>query len=209
MQHNPEIEHLIEQAIVLARGMKHKFVLTEHLLLAMIQHHAFRKCLDRFGVEVDQMEQEVIAYLHNLQSITSEEDDVQPRKTQSIERMFNRANVQVMFTGRRSMTTLDLYLSMMTETNSHAHYFLLKYGVKKQEFAEHWNQTYRQTDVNMSDKQAAEILDEYCINLTQRAREDQLEPLIGRARELEEMIAVLARRFKANVLMVEIGRAHV
>ena len=54
----------------------------------------------------------------------------------------------------------------------------------------------------MTDKQATEILSEYCTNLTDSARNNQLEPLIGRREELAEMIAVLARRFKSNVLMV-------
>jgi len=202
MQQNPEIEHIIEQAVTIARVEKHEFVITEHLLLALVRYDPFRKCLDRFGVEVPQMEQEIVNYLSSLRSITKADDDYQPKKTQTIERIFNRANVQVMFTGRRAMTTIDLYLSIMAETNSHAHYFLLKYGVKKTEFVKHWEGSYNRQDAKMTDKQATEILTEYCTNLTDNARNNQLEPLIGRREELAEMIAVLARRFKSNVLMV-------
>jgi len=202
MQQNPEIEHIIEQAVTIARVEKHEFVITEHLLLALVRYDPFRKCLDRFGVEVPQMEQEIVNYLSSLRSITKADDDYQPKKTQTIERIFNRANVQVMFTGRRAMTTIDLYLSIMAETNSHAHYFFLKYGVKKTEFVKHWESSYNLQDAKMTDKQATEILTEYCTNLTDNARNNQLEPLIGRRDELAEMIAVLARRFKSNVLMV-------
>jgi ATP-dependent Clp protease ATP-binding subunit ClpA len=91
---------------------------------------------------------------------------------------------------------------MMAENNSHAHYFLLKYGVKKAEFAEYWQSNYKQSDVVFTDQQATEILEEHCVNLTQLAQDDQLEPMIGRSEELSEMITVLARKFKANVLMV-------
>jgi ATP-dependent Clp protease ATP-binding subunit ClpA len=90
----------------------------------------------------------------------------------------------------------------MAETNSHAHYYLLKYGVKKTDFAEFCQKNYSQNDVRMNDVQATEILNEYCTNLTEMAKNDQLEPLIGRQTELHEMITVMARRFKANVLMV-------
>jgi len=110
--------------------------------------------------------------------------------------------VQAMFTGRRYMTTIDLYLSLMAETNSHTHYFLLKYGVKKQEFTEHWQKTYNHQDAKLSESQANEILDEYCMNLSALAANNKLEPLIGRSTELAEMVTVLARRFKSNVLMV-------
>ena len=91
---------------------------------------------------------------------------------------------------------------MMSETNSHAHYFLLKYGVQKKEFAEFYQANYKQSDVKLTNQQATEILAEHCVNLTELAQQDRLEPMIGRSAELDEMITVLARKFKANVLMV-------
>jgi ATP-dependent Clp protease ATP-binding subunit ClpA len=203
MQNNPEIEHIVEQAVKIAREKSHEYVITEHLLLGLIRHVSFRKILDRFGVEVPQMEQEVDTYLDSLNHLVKHDADLQPRKTQTLERLFNRANVQVMFTGRRTLTTLDLYLSIMAETNSHAHYFLLKYGVKKTEFSEFFAKNYTAGEASrMNMNQANDILNEYCTNLTEQAKNDQLEPLIGRQTELHEMITVMARRFKANVLMV-------
>ena len=202
MQNNPEIEHIVDQAVKIARDKHHEYVITEHLLLSLIRHTPFRKTLDNFGVEVDQMDQEVDVYLDSLKNLVKPGEEVQPRKTQTLERLFNRANVQVMFTGRRTLTTLDLYLSIMAETNSHAHYFLLKYGVKKTEFSEFYGKNYHAGETKMNPVQANEILTEYCTNLTALAQADKLEPLIGRQTELHEMITVMARRFKANVLMV-------
>jgi len=203
MQNNPEIENIVEQAVKIARDKHHEYVITEHLLLGLIRHAPFRKTLDRFGVEVAQMEQEVDTYLNGLKHLVNADVDLQPRKTQTLERLFNRANVQVMFTGRRTLTTLDLYLSIMAETNGHAHYFLLKYGVKKTEFSEFYSKNYTAGEASkMNMNQANDILNEYCTNLTEMAKNDQLEPLIGRQTELHEMITVMARRFKANVLMV-------
>jgi ATP-dependent Clp protease ATP-binding subunit ClpA len=202
---NPEINTIVEQAVKIAANLNHEYVVTEHLLLAMLKHPPFRKTLDGFGVEVDKMEQEVEHYLLSLVGLVSKTPDVPPRKTTALERLFNRANVQVMFTGRRAMSTVDIYLSIMSEGNSHAHYFLLKYGVKKQEFIDYWQKNYKAAAVSesgMSMDQANEILTEYCTNLSKMARDNRLEPLIGRTEELHEMITVLARRFKANVLMV-------
>jgi ATP-dependent Clp protease ATP-binding subunit ClpA len=202
---NPEINTIVEQAVKIASNLNHEYVVTEHLLLAMLKHPPFRKTLDGFGVEVDKMEQEVEHYLLSLVGLVSKTPDVPPRKTTALERLFNRANVQVMFTGRRAMSTVDIYLSIMSEGNSHAHYFLLKYGVKKTEFIDYWQKNYKAAAVSesgMSMDQANEILTEYCTNLSKMARDNRLEPLIGRSEELHEMITVLARRFKANVLMV-------
>ena len=202
MQNNPEIEQLVDQAVKIARTKQHEYVLTEHLLLAMIQHAPFRKVVEKYGVEVEMMEAELDAYLDSQMNLVKAKADLQPRKTQTLERIFNRANVQVMFTGRRSLSVIDLYLSIMAETNSHAHYYLLKYGIRKSEFVEFYQKTYSQSDVKLSTQQADDILTEHCTNISAMAAANQLEPLIGRSDELAEMITVMARRFKANVLMV-------
>jgi ATP-dependent Clp protease ATP-binding subunit ClpA len=203
MQNNPEIENIIEEAVKIAQLRKHEYVLTEHVLLSLIRHEPFRVVLEKFGSDVTMMDQELGAYLDSLVSLVSKNPDVQPKKTNALERTFNRALTQVLFTGRRAVTTVDLYLALMSETNSHAHYYLLKYGVTKQEFVDFWQANYNQKDASkLNERQANEILEEYCTNLTQMAREDRLEPMIGRAKEVEEMVAVSARRFKSNVLMV-------
>jgi ATP-dependent Clp protease ATP-binding subunit ClpA len=201
MQNNPEIEQIVDAAVKLARDRQHEYVLTEHVLLAMLQHQPFRRVAEKFGTDVAMLETELDAYLASVVSLINK-NDVQPKKTNALERCFNRALTQVLFTGRRTVSTLDLYLAMMAETNSHAHYFLLKYGVKKQEFAEFYSKHYKQSDVKLNNQQATEVLEEHCINLTKMAQNNQLEPMIGRSDELSEMITVLARRFKANVLLV-------
>jgi len=201
MQNNPEIEQIIDAAVKLARDRRHEYVMTEHVLLSMIRHEPFRRVIEKFGTDVGLFDQELDAYLQGCAALVTNKD-IQPKKTNALERVFNRALTQVLFTGRRSISTLDLYLAMMAENNSHAHYFLLKYGLKKAEFVEFWQQNYKQSDVVFTDQQATEILTEHCVNLTQLAQENRLEPMIGRVTELEQMITVLARKFKANVLMV-------
>ena len=201
MQNNPEIEQIVDGAVKLARDRHHEYVMTEHVLLSLIRHEPFRRVLEKFGIDIAMLDQELEAYLASLGHLVTDKD-VQPKKTNALERVFNRALTQVLFTGRRTISTLDLYLAMMAENNSHAHYFLLKYGIKKLEFAEFYQSNYKQSDVKLTDQQATEILTEHCVNLTQLAKEDRLEPMIGRSAELDEMITVLARKFKANVLMV-------
>ena len=202
MQNNPEIEKIVNNAVAIAKAHNHAYVITEHVLMAMIQYTPFRSLLTKYGTAVEQLEGELGAYILSQVSLITSKEEFTPRKTNGLERMFNRALTQVLFTGRRSITLLDLYLAMMAENNSHAHYFLLKYGVHKTEFAEFYQKNHSAPEKGMSNDGANEILAQHCINLSKRAADGQLEPMIGRATELEEMITVLARKFKANVLMV-------
>jgi ATP-dependent Clp protease ATP-binding subunit ClpA len=202
MQNNPEIEKIVNNAVAIAKAHNHAYVLTEHVLLAMVQYAPFRALLVKYGTTVEQLEGELIAYILSQVSLVTSKENVTPRKTNALERMFNRALTQVLFTGRRSITLLDLYLAMMAENNSHAHYFLLKYNIHKTEFAEFYQKNHSAPEKGLSEASASEILGQHCTNLSKLATEGKLEPMIGRASELEEMITVLARKFKANVLMV-------
>ena len=147
MQDNPEIDAIIEGAVKIARTWKHEYVLTEHLLLSLIRHEPFRKTLNKFGCDVAMLETELCGYLDSCVSLVQDNEEATPRKTQGLERVFNRALTQVLFSGRRQIVTIDLYLAIMSETNSHAHYFVLKFGVSKGVFAEFWKRHYKSQPV--------------------------------------------------------------
>lgn len=207
MNNSVEIESVIEQAIILAKDRNHEYCTVEHLLLALLRHVPFKKCVQQFGADIENLQKELSLYLDSLRAIQISIDqgqEVQPKKTNSLERVINRSVTQVLFTGRKQVTTIDLYLSILSETNSHAHYFLLKYGITKNEFVPHWQKNYKGAEYvgTLTDSQADDILKEHTINLTALAKEGKLEPLIGRSTELNDIINVLAKRFKSNVLMV-------
>lgn len=199
MKPNPEIEHITDYAIQLAKRKEHEYVLVEHLLLSLIHYEPFSKTLIGNGVDVNALSKDIDEYLNQIDNISTGET---PKKTNALERVFNRAVTQVIFTGRRYVSTLDLYLSITSETQSHALYFLLKHGVDKTDFAIHWQEHYKESDVKLSNTQAKETLEEYCTNLNELARDDKLEPLIGRASEIRDSIDILAKKFKSNILMV-------
>jgi len=201
---SPEIETIIEQAISIAKGYNHEYVTVEHLLLSLITYNPFKKSLVSYGVDMEMLLNELNAYIAGLHAIESREANCQPRKTNSLERVMNRTVTQVLFTGRRQVLTIDLYLSIAAEGNSHAHYFLLKYGISKNEFVLHWQKTYKGNEFEsvLTPGQADEVLAEFTTDLTALAKQDKLEPCIGRTEELDGIINVLAKRFKSNVLMV-------
>lgn len=206
MINNPDVEHIIEQAVFMAKKRNHEYVTLEHTLLSMISHEPVKKQLDKFGIDTELMINDVSEYLDNLTVLIKKnsETTIQPKKTNSLERMFSRAVTQVLFTGRRQIEILDLYTSMLQESNSHAQYFLLKWGMIRNEFIAFWQKNYKsdQNSLKMSDDEATDILEEYTINLTDLARSNKIEPVIGREQEIEDIVMILAKRFKANVLMV-------
>lgn len=206
MINNPEVEQIIEQAVVLAQDRHHQYVTLEHVLLSLITYEPFKRQLDSFGADTSGLIMDVTSYLDNQTALTIAEDKrpQQPRKTNALERMFNRAVTQVLFTGRRQIEVIDLYLSILTESNSHAHYYLLKWGITRNEFIAHWQKHHKvgKSGSKMTAEQANEILEEHTINLTQLARDGKIEDAIGRDTEIYDIINVLAKKYKSNVLLV-------
>ena len=208
MQNNPEVDKIVSEAILDAERRMHQYVTLEHVLLALINYPSFKTVLDDFGADTAALSSDISSYLDRAPGLkipsTAISEETKPKKTISLERAFNRAITQAHFSGRRQVDIVDIYLSILVENQSHAHFFLIKYGITKQEFIPFWQKEMRKSvkSAKMSDEQANEILEEYTTNLSKQAADDKLEPMIGRATELDEIVNVLAKKFKSNVLLV-------
>ena len=163
IQPNPEIEVIIKNASDTARALNHEYVTLEHLLKSLVAYEPFGEFLDSYGVDIEGLQNDLDNYLSEQSFLVSAVESTEPKKTTALERVFNRALTQVLFTGRKQVSTIDLMVAMLAETNSHAHYFLLKYGIKKQEFVDFWQSNYTHNATgSMTSNQATQILEEHC-----------------------------------------------
>lgn len=202
---NPEIEVIVNDATANAKAQYHEYVTLEHLALALVSYKPFNQLLADFGADVVGLQKDLTDYLIaqvNLVSKNSAYDA--PRRTHALERVFNRAFTQVLFSGRSSMQIVDVFLSISAENNSHAQYFYTKYGLDKQSLITFYQKNYNEAKGGKSamGQKADSILEEYCTNLNEKASEGKIDPVIGRDAELEEITEVLAKRNKSNVLFV-------
>lgn len=205
IQTNPEIEVVVTNATQSAKAQNHEYVTLEHLALAMVSYEPFNKLLKDFGIDTVSLQQEFTQYLseqHYLISNASNYDA--PRRTHALERVFNRAFTQVLFSGRESMQIIDVFLSLATENNSYAQYAFTKYGLDRQGIVNFYQQNYNEekgSKVAIGEKAKA-ILAEFCTNLNEKATEGKIDPVIGRDEELAEITETLAKRNKSNILLV-------
>ena len=199
LQNNPEIDGIVAASIEMAKQMGHGLVTTEHVALALVRFESFAKMLIDQGVEHQLLVNELTDHL-NAQVLKGDPED--PTKTHALERVFNRAFTQVLFTNRHYMQPIDLYLSIANETNSYAAYFFIKYGLDKNKLVGLHNKSQQRKGKISSDSQADNVLKEYTTDLTAMAADGEIDPVIGREAELEEITQILARRTKSNVLMI-------
>ncbi len=204
IQPNPEIEVVINSAGENAKRFNHEYVTLEHLLQALINYQPFNDMLKKFGVDVDTMNTDIEMFHAQAMYMVSEEPIEQPKKTHALERVFNRALTQVLFSGRTQIQIIDVFLSLTTEGNSHAAYFVLKSGIDREALVTFYRENYQEGKARKAAvrSRATEILEEHCDDLNQQAVDGKIDPVIGRDHELDEIAHVLAKRNKSNVLMV-------
>jgi ATP-dependent Clp protease ATP-binding subunit ClpA len=206
LKNNPDIETIINNACMLAKDYKHEYVTLEHLLIALIEFKTFNKLLLDFGVDVENMLRDLYDYIGKQDHLIHESEEIIPQRTHSLERVFNRAFTQVLFSAREMMDPIDLFLSISQENQSHAAYFLLKWGINRKQLIDFYMSQNSSSNVTRKDQSkkdyADRILSEYCTNLNEQVVDGKIDPVIGREVELEEIAQVLARRSKSNVLMI-------
>jgi ATP-dependent Clp protease ATP-binding subunit ClpA len=202
LQTDPEIDHIVAEATEMAKRYNHEYVTLEHVFLSMVRYEPFRSFLVDYGADVDGIDADIDAYLLGQISLISTQGD--PKKTHALERVFNRAFTQVLFSSRTHIQLMDLFLSIHAENNSFAHYFMVKYGLDRSKLIEMYNTSYKSNASKSvaSNAQADKILEHYCDNLNKQAAEGKIDPVIGRETETNDIVEILARRNKSNVLMI-------
>jgi ATP-dependent Clp protease ATP-binding subunit ClpA len=197
----------LERAVQYANSLTHEYVTLEHLLFSIIEESDVSDLLTDMEVNAGDIAKDVEAYLKSREDITNRHTDVRrtPHKTLALSRVFNRAITQVIFSGRTKLFCKDVLISLLSETDSYAYFYLAKHGVSR-EAAIHLIQkdfykTSPQTQVGADGKPAVRFED-FCTNLNESAGEGLIDPVIGREDELIEITEILARRKKNNVIIV-------
>jgi ATP-dependent Clp protease ATP-binding subunit ClpA len=200
---NEELQLVFDKAIKDAKKLNHEYVTLEHLLFSMLCSSNFYNLLKGYGCNIDDMKTQLENYLKTgLDEISMAKGSrYKPKKTQTVERVLNRAFTQVLFAGRPHITLSDVLLSILSEKKSHAAFYLDQSGVDKDKFAEYVSSELGQDDEeNASSSQRA--LNAFTTNLNEEVTRNNIDPVIGRLDELESISLALGRRNKNNVLLV-------
>jgi ATP-dependent Clp protease ATP-binding subunit ClpA len=200
-----ELQLIFEKSIQVAQKLKHEYLTIEHLLFAMLCEESFVNCVNGFGADSDYLKKNLEHFLkHKQKEITTTEDNVKPRKTQSVERVLNRAFTQVLFNGRQKIEATDVFVSMMAEKRSYAFYYIQQAGIDKDKFSDYINNEIPEVEEeqNPMDQQGERALRAFTTNLNDAVKKNKIDPVIGRIEELENVALALGRRSKSNVILV-------
>ncbi len=211
------LERTLHYALALANERHHEYSTLEHLLMALTEDQDAVAVMRACSVNIDRLRLELAKYLdEELTSLATLEVDAKP--TAGFQRVLQRAVIHVQSSGREEVTGANVLVSLFSERESHAVYFLqgqemtrfdavnyISHGITKSKSgssASPPSGVEEETADNRAAKKGRDALDAYCTNLNQKAQEGKIDPLIGRALEVDRTIQILCRRQKNNPLYV-------
>jgi len=205
------IEMILDRAMEIAGERNHEYVTLEHLLFSILQEDPIQKIIEKCKIDVEPIIGELLVHIDTKMPDLVREG-VQPRKTQALERVFNRAVTQVIFSGRKTLMPRDLLVSIMSEKESWAGHYLKRAGLTRQTLVQFLTKDAIQRQqveqalgqaMGMHDPNADKFkFETYCHNLNTQAENGDIDDIIGREVEIDDIAHILARRKKNNVIIL-------
>ncbi|MFA0193252.1 ATP-dependent Clp protease ATP-binding subunit ClpA [Vibrio artabrorum] len=215
---NKELETSLNGAFARARDKRHEFMTVEHLLLALLENDAAKEALQACQADLDALRNELDIFIDQTTPLIPESDETrETQPTLSFQRVLQRAVFHVQSSGRSEVTGANVLVAIFSEQESHAAYLLKKNDISRLDivnFISHGiTKASNESDgsspsdsfggaESAEEASSEDRLENFAINLNEVAKQGNIDPLIGRDKELERTVQVLCRRRKNNPLLV-------
>ncbi|CAK1768364.1 ATP-dependent Clp protease ATP-binding subunit ClpA [Vibrio crassostreae] len=215
---NKELESSLNGAFARARDKRHEFMTVEHLLLALLENDAAKEALQACQADLDALRNELDIFIDQTTPLIPESDETrETQPTLSFQRVLQRAVFHVQSSGRSEVTGANVLVAIFSEQESHAAYLLKKNDISRLDIvnfishgitkASNEGDSPSSSDSfggaeNAEEANSEDRLENFATNLNEVAKQGNIDPLIGRDKELERTIQVLCRRRKNNPLLV-------
>ncbi|UXU74807.1 MULTISPECIES: ATP-dependent Clp protease ATP-binding subunit ClpA [unclassified Paracoccus (in: a-proteobacteria)] len=216
------LEQAIHSALALANEHRHELATLEHLLLALTEEPDAVKVMRACNVDLEELRRMLVEFIEDdLSTLITDVEGSEAVPTAAFQRVIQRAAIHVQSSGRTEVTGANVLVAIFAERESNAAFFLqeldmtrydavnfIAHGVAKNpSFSENRpvqgaEQRGEQAQSEQPVPKDESALAKYCVDLNKKAAKGEVDPLIGRADEVERCIQVLCRRRKNNPLLV-------
>ncbi len=193
-----------------AHRRRHELMTIEYLLLALIHEEETAKVLRKSGANVDKLKKALEKAVEEEQESLPEGTHVDPQPSRGFQRVLQRAAWHVESSGKEILKGENVLVAMFAEPDSTAVHLLHEAGTSRLDIV-----SYISHGVTQDDDEAIEVdgdtpdeereedpLEKFAVHLNEQARQGEIEPLVGRSKEVKRLIQVLARRKKNNPVLV-------
>jgi ATP-dependent Clp protease ATP-binding subunit ClpA len=211
-----ELRDVLLAAFRDAEQRRHEYVTLEHVLLAIATDARASRTIKALAVNIADLERDIEVFFAESIDPVAAHKRLEVKQTPAFRRVLDRATEQMRAAGRDQVDVGALLASFYREPSSHAVYLLEKQGVTRLDVLQYVSHGIGKTgrepegagvggiegDDDEDPTAGKSALETLATDLTQRARDGKIDPLIGRERELERTVQVLSRRRKNNPIFV-------
>ena len=220
-----DLELTLNRAYKNAQDKRHEFMTVEHLLLALLDDKSAAQVLNACAVDLSILRQDLVEFIDatisKIPKAQSQYNEIEVQPTHGFQRVLQRAVFQVSSSSNEEVVGANVIVAIFSEQESQAVYFLrlqniaridvvnyIAHGISKIHndnlSTEGIESDYHQSDNTQDESQSSEgqLLTQFTINLNLEAEQGRLDPLVGRAKELDRVGQTLIRRRKNNPLLV-------
>ena len=212
-----ELEFTLNQSFKEARQRHHEFMTVEHMLLALMDNPTAAKVLRACGAKEDVLRSDLASFIEETTPLIPETDERETQPTLGFQRVLQRAVFHVQSAGKREVTGANVLVALFSEQDSQAVYLLgqqdisrldvvnfISHGISRVpgEGQSEGGAQHDPEDAPAEEKEGSSPLESFATNLNELAKQDRIDPLIGRAVEIERTSQILCRRRKNNPLLV-------
>ena len=206
---NQELESNLNSAFKIAQEQKHEFVTVEHLLLALLDNSDAKDLLDSNNINIDQLKIDLEEFIKSTTPKLSTDAEIDIQPTLGFQRVIQRAVFHVQSSGKDEVKGSNILVAIYSEKESHSVFLLEQLGLTRLDavsYLSHGRNEKINPDIEGVDEsnepESNNALEQFTTNLNKEALEGRIDPLIGRASEVERVVQILARRSKNNPLLV-------
>ncbi|MCT8975337.1 ATP-dependent Clp protease ATP-binding subunit ClpA [Clostridium sp. CX1] len=209
------VNEVITAAYNEAKYSKHEYFTPEHILYASLFFSEGRDIIENCGGDIEEIKKDLTRYFHENINLISEGE---PLETIGIQNIITTAGSHVLAAEKNIIKLGDIFISIYDEEESFASYFLKKQGIKRIDILNYIthglseiNSIYSEDEQELEDdymdeveseKKGELLLKDFTVELTEKAENDEIDPLIGREDIINRTIQVLSRRLKNNPIHV-------
>ncbi|APP80794.1 ATP-dependent Clp protease ATP-binding subunit ClpA [Xanthomonas hortorum] len=212
-----DLEQTIGQCYKRAREARHEFMTVEHLLLSLLDNDSAQAVLKACGADQVRLHNDLEQAIEASVSRLAEDDGRDTQPTLGFQRVLQRAVYHVQSSGKKEVTGANVLVAIFGEKDSHAVYFLNQQDITRLDIVNYLSHGIAKLGEDGEQPSASDgepkseggegeakgdALAEFATNLNEQARNGKIDPLVGRADEIERTIQVLCRRRKNNPLYV-------
>ncbi len=211
-----DLEHTIGQCYQRTREARYEFMTVEHLLLALLDNASAEAVLRAVHADLPRLRDELTNAIEVSVNRLAEGDQRDTQPTLGFQRVLQRAVYHVQSSGKKEVTGANVLVAIFGEKDSHAVYFLNQQEIHRLDVVNYISHGIAKHDDEPTPPPAegehkpeageadakTDPLTEFAANLNELAQAGKIDPLVGRAEEVERTIQVLCRRRKNNPLYV-------